>query len=131
VSLTDSLTYNDVPLNLKVLGQLTLSAGVEQRPVIRLSPTAGEWRFSGTTSSSPPTRSCLVLDGLWVCGADIVLAGEFDCVTITCCTLRSIKFVGTGKGRLTGIRHFVLAEWRCYSLFGLGRILANPARHKH
>jgi hypothetical protein len=83
LTLADSLTYsppNCGPAEVSVRGSLTLRAGELQRPLIRLS--AGKrWVFSGATGSS------LVLEGLFVSGADIVLCGKFDSVTLSCCTL--------------------------------------------
>ncbi len=85
VTLTDSLTYS-ASTDVKVTGQLTICAGIERRPVVRWLTKPGvwnQWTFTGTD----PGPNCLVLDGLLLSGADIVLAGNFDCVTITCCTL--------------------------------------------
>jgi hypothetical protein len=84
-TLTDSLTYTHAP-EVKVEGQLTIRADVEQRPVIRWELGSGaeaSWKITG----SGPNDNCLVLDGLFLSGADLVLAGHFDCVTINCCTL--------------------------------------------
>jgi hypothetical protein len=85
LTLTDSLTYTPTT-NVNVQGQLTVCAGIERRPVLRWPTKTGvwtQWTFTGTD----PGPNCLVLDGLLLSGADIVLAGNFDCVTITCCTL--------------------------------------------
>jgi hypothetical protein len=80
-TLGDSLTYV-TPAEVTVGDALTLRAGERQRPLIRLQrkPPA-PWRFIGGLSSK------LTLDGLMVSGGDIVLAGQFDSVTISCCTL--------------------------------------------
>lgn len=78
-ALTDSLTYDGAP-NLSVAGGLTLRAGNRQRPLIRLASGIA-WRIVGEPSSN------LGLDGLFVSGGDIVLTGDFDGVTLTCCTL--------------------------------------------
>jgi hypothetical protein len=83
VTLDDSLTYSDLD-TVVIKGALTFCAANEQRPIIRIAPGPGrsaEREFQGTSGS------CLVLDGLFWSGADLVLSGEFDCVTITCCTL--------------------------------------------
>jgi hypothetical protein len=86
LTLNDSLTY--APLaNGTVQGQLTIRAGIEERPVLRWTPTSGPaspWTLTGQPGTTP---NCLVLDGLFHSGKDVVLAGDFDCVTITCCTL--------------------------------------------
>jgi hypothetical protein len=84
LTLGDSLTYTGAD-EVTVNGQLTIRADNEQRPLIRLpvpSPgSAAGWVFTAND------ESCLVLDGLFISGGDIVLRGQFDCVTITCCTL--------------------------------------------
>jgi hypothetical protein len=83
LTIEDSLTYTDIDL-VQVDGCLTVCAANEERPVIRLAPTAGGWTEIVLKGS---TGSALVLDGLFVSGADVVLAGTFDSVTLTCCTL--------------------------------------------
>ena len=82
LTLADSLTYTALD-DVTVRGCLTVRAANEQRPVIRLAPTV-QPTFTGATGT---TGNGLVLDGLFFSGADIVLAGEFECVTLTCCTL--------------------------------------------
>jgi hypothetical protein len=97
--------------DMVVQGCLTFRALNEQRPVIRLAPESGEGRhgpgpddhsysgpetlhrgprkrtFTGGSIASGAPGNGLVLDGLFLSGFDIVLKGEFDCVTLTCCTL--------------------------------------------
>jgi hypothetical protein len=84
LTLGDSLTYTTVN-NVSVQGQLTVRAKNKQRPLIRLpQPPAGsvtEWIVTGDEGS------CLVLDGLFLSGGDVVLGGDFKRVTLTCCTL--------------------------------------------
>jgi hypothetical protein len=88
-TLGDSLTYTvsgGSPGDaIQVQGPFTLRAENKQRPLIRLPEgpvgTSFEWVFASKD------QSCLVLDGLFISGGDIVLRGDFDCVTITCCTL--------------------------------------------
>lgn len=80
VTVNDSLTYTgaqDVP----AVEQLTIRGQNRTRPVIRFNPVTQQWIFTGNPGST------LVLEGLLVSGADIVLRGTFDQVTITCCTL--------------------------------------------
>jgi hypothetical protein len=79
-TITDSLTYVGAP-DVKVNGALTLRAENQQRPLIRVNQAPGRWSFTGIGECS------LVLDGLFVSGADIVLIGSFDSVTLNCCTL--------------------------------------------
>ncbi|WP_404558434.1 hypothetical protein [Bradyrhizobium niftali] len=79
VTLNHSLTWpgaNDVDVS----GELVIQAGNHQRPVLRFGP-GDIWTLTGAEGSS------LVLDGLLISGADIVLAGSFDRVVISCCTL--------------------------------------------
>jgi hypothetical protein len=86
VTIDDSLTYTAMD-DVTIEGCLTIRAGNSQRPVIRLAPStvdATKIRFNGSVS---PAGNCLVVDGLFFTGMDLVLSGEFDCVTITCCTL--------------------------------------------
>jgi hypothetical protein len=77
---TDSLTY-DGASDLTVTGALTIASGNNQRPLIRLGATR-PWTITGGN-----TDAVLVLDGLFISGQDIVLAGQFASVTITCSTL--------------------------------------------
>src|SRR6202007_1996861 len=78
VTLADSLTYGGASA-LSVQGQLTLRAGQLQRPLIRFAMRQ-PWIITGTAGS------CLAFDGLFVSGADIILCGTFDAVTLRCCT---------------------------------------------
>jgi len=82
VTLEYSLTYTALD-DVTVRGCLTVRAEDKQRPVIRLAPTV-QPTFTGATGT---TGNGLTLDGLFFSGADLVLAGEFECVTLTCCTL--------------------------------------------
>jgi hypothetical protein len=80
IVVTDSLTY-DGASDLTVTGALTVASGNNQRPLIRLDATR-PWTITGGS-----TDAVLVLDGLFISGQDIVLAGQFASVTITCSTL--------------------------------------------
>src|SRR5208283_2759444 len=51
-----------------------------QRPVIRWNGGGATWTMTGTGQS-------LVLQGMWLQGADIVLAGSFDTVSLRLVTL--------------------------------------------
>ena len=89
VTLADSLTYDTVA-DAGGITQLMLRAENGQRPLIRLpvSPPASVWTFTGAPGPAPDTPDAqLVLDGVFVSGADIALAGSFDTVLLTCCTL--------------------------------------------
>jgi hypothetical protein len=83
VSINDSLTYTAV-LNASNIEQLTVTAENQTRPVIRLGPPQQggpiEWVFNGSAGGS------LVLEGLLVSGCDVVMSGNFESVTLTCCS---------------------------------------------
>ena len=87
LTLIDSLTYaaiRDVGSNTTPLKAVTIQAQNRARPVIRplaTAPNPTPWVFYGEPGSS------LVLTGLLISGIDIVLQGEFDSVTLNCCTL--------------------------------------------
>ncbi len=80
ITVGDSLTYGGAP-DLTVQAALTLRAENEQRPLVRLDPSA-PWVITGGS-----TAASLTLDGLFISGQDIVLRGTFASVTVTCCTL--------------------------------------------
>lgn len=74
----DSRTYTSVTPTA-VDQALEIHAGNEQRPLVRQS-VGGTWTFTGKPNAT------LLLDGLFISGGDIVLDGDFDTVTIHCCT---------------------------------------------
>lgn len=81
VLVQDSLTYTSV-VDVTVT-KLVIRGENERRPVIRFGPASpSAWTFTGAGSDA-----VLTLDGLLVSGADIVLAGTFDTVTIVTSTL--------------------------------------------
>jgi hypothetical protein len=91
IRINDSLTRDTVPDAID-FSTLTIQAGIRQRPLIRLgaplpsppsppAPSPVEWVLQGASSAD------LVLDGLFVSGGDIVLRGDFNSVTVNCCTL--------------------------------------------
>jgi hypothetical protein len=88
VTINDSLTYTNTSsppgaLDVTVTGTLTLQAGNNQRPLLRLDPDPAQpWLIHGASDDST-----LVMDGLFISGNDIVLTGTFAAVTLTCCTL--------------------------------------------
>jgi hypothetical protein len=96
LTIQDSLTYDVLrDPGIIVSGQLVLRAANGHRPVIRLRPKVdkwSDWTIAGATTppSSPggvvSSGNCLTLEGLFLSGADLVLTGDFDCVTLTCCT---------------------------------------------
>jgi hypothetical protein len=76
VTIGDSLTYTAVP-DLIANGALTIRGANQLRPVLRIQ---SDWTITGVNGQ-------LNLDGLLNSGADLVLAGSFDSVTISCSTL--------------------------------------------
>ena len=79
IIIDDSLTYDPVS-DVSGIEQVTIAAANQRRPVIRVAPGA-EWILTGAGQ-----QSSLVVDGLLFSGGDIVLKGDFDTVTIRCCT---------------------------------------------
>ncbi len=84
VVINDSLTYGP-PANLgslKPIKDIALLGKNQQRPLVRwtASPRV-EWTITGAPSAT------LVIQGLWLAGADIVLKGEFESVVVRCSTL--------------------------------------------
>jgi hypothetical protein len=84
VEIGDSLTYDVAPpFTLAPSPQsLVVQASNLQRPLVRPPAGTAAWTFTGDASGST-----LVLDGLFVSGCDVVLAGAFDAVTLTTTTL--------------------------------------------
>jgi hypothetical protein len=96
----DSLTYDNAPnytINSTVgPNSLVIRSSNQQRPLIRFAPSSAgstQWTFMG--SSSNGLASALRLDGLFVSGGDIVLAGSFDSVALSNCTLDPGAWDGT------------------------------------
>jgi hypothetical protein len=81
--LADSLTYTSVS-DATNIQDVAIQAADKKRPVLRMpapDPAVSEWSLTGTDGSS------LRLEGLLICGGDIVLRGKFANVTLSCCTL--------------------------------------------
>jgi hypothetical protein len=84
VVIEDSLTYRkfaDVGTHSEPIVSFLCQAGTQQRPVIRVAPGSGPWVFTGGPEAE------LVLDGLLLCGCDLVLRGSFSSVRLTACTM--------------------------------------------
>jgi hypothetical protein len=107
LTITDSLTYAGAA-DVTVRGQLTLTAKNQERPLIRLSASPSQWTITGASSS------CLILDGLFISGCDVVLRGDFNSVTLNCCTLDpgSAASGSTGLGSPPGPLFAVAADGR-------------------
>jgi hypothetical protein len=80
-TITDSLTYNSVTA-LSGITHVAVRAQNESRPLLRLS---SDWTISGSIGGSK--GNSLYLEGLFISGADLVISGEFDTVTLICCTI--------------------------------------------
>jgi hypothetical protein len=89
VVIDNSLTYNLIA-DVNPVARVALLAGSQQRPLIRpdLPQVLGAvspppvWTFTGTGAAE------LALDGLFISGGcEVVLAGSFAKVTLSCCTL--------------------------------------------
>jgi hypothetical protein len=98
VVIGDSLTYTSAPdftiddtagPDTARPNLLVVRAGNRQRPLVRLpvaSPGPSVWTFTGSLGADQ-RGSTLVLDGVFVSGGELVLAGEFDQVTLSTTTL--------------------------------------------
>jgi hypothetical protein len=81
VKISDSLTYAGLTTGLTLpAAPVVLRAEDLARPMIRWAGGGATWTITGAGNS-------LVLQGLWLQGADIVLAGSFDTVTLRFVTL--------------------------------------------
>jgi hypothetical protein len=81
VEIADSLTYPGPTTALALpAASVVLRAEDLQRPMIRWAGGGATWTITGQGKS-------LVLQGLWLQGADIVLAGDFDTVSLRFVTL--------------------------------------------
>jgi hypothetical protein len=79
VVVTDGRTLTAVA-DPVAIENLTIRAEDSERAVIRLDPNGAPWVLTGQDAT-------LRLEGLLVSGADIVLRGSFEEVTLSCCTL--------------------------------------------
>jgi hypothetical protein len=82
LTIGDSLTY-DAVTNVSGIDDVTLRTANEKRSLVRL-PAGSEWQFTGNAAGNGGAR--LHLEGIFVSGGDVVLAGDFLEVTITCST---------------------------------------------
>jgi hypothetical protein len=80
VEIADSLTYPGPAALALPAASVVLRAEDLQRPMIRWAGGGATWTITGQGKS-------LVLQGLWLQGADIVLAGNFDTVSLRFVTL--------------------------------------------
>ncbi len=94
IRIGDSQTYPGPTANLN-LGSSTLAliAADQARPMVRWSSGTATWKITGKDAN-------LVIEGLWIQGADIVLSGTFESVRLRFVTLDP-GTAGTG-GALIG-----------------------------
>jgi hypothetical protein len=93
LKIDDSLTYTGPTQTLTVPAGCTVAVTAEsgQRPVLRWTTgtafTPATWTITGNGSSATGTPTILVLEGLWLVGADVILKGTFDAVYLRMVTL--------------------------------------------
>jgi hypothetical protein len=78
VTLGSSRTFTEIA-DVSGIRDVAVRAANFERPLLR--PAATEWVFTGDGDAM------LAFDGVFLSGADIVLRGSFDRVTLRCCTL--------------------------------------------
>jgi hypothetical protein len=85
IQIKDSYTYAAIS-GISDIANVVIQAVNQCRPVLRWPAPApnsvNEWTLNGGGNQSQ-----LLIDGLLMSGADIVLTGSFDSVTLRCCTL--------------------------------------------
>lgn len=87
ILIEDSLTYTNVR-DLVGISNLLIQADVSKRPTLRLD--GGSWTIEGAGGN-------LSLEGILFSGADIILTGSFESVTLSCSTLDpGQELTGTG-----------------------------------
>jgi hypothetical protein len=94
VEIQDSLTYPGLGAGLDIGAEtLALTGKDGQRPMIRWTASGASWAINGNGGN-------LIIQGIWLQGADLVLTGSFESVTLRFVTLDP----GTpgGKGVLIG-----------------------------
>lgn len=87
VTIADNLTYDavhDLGTGGAAVHRVTVRALNGTRPLIRLDGTS-DWVVKGDAGSGDDHE--LVLDGIFLSGADLVLQGTFKAVRLKCCTL--------------------------------------------
>ena len=130
VEITDSLTYTGPAAALTApAATLMLRAKDGTRPMIRWPGGGATWTITGQGHT-------LVLQGLWLQGADIVLAGDFDSVSLRFVTLDP-GTSGSGNPpfgtaidgmRLAPVRLWVEAK---IGTLSLERCIAGPIRTRN
>jgi hypothetical protein len=86
VTVDDSLTYTAVA-DVPGIRQVTIRGSNRRRPVVRLAGAGQSWTLTAGLPGGGVDCILLALEGLFLSGADLVLAGTFDQVQLSCCTL--------------------------------------------
>jgi len=80
LEIRDSLTYQGAAVDFDVAGDTVALVALDgQRPVIRWT-AGGSWTIQGNQGN-------LIIQGIWLQGADLVLTGSFETVTLRFVTL--------------------------------------------
>ena len=93
LQIDDSLTYTGPTQTLTIPAGCTVAITAQsgQRPVLRWTtgtPAApATWTITGNGGAGSGTPTVLILEGLWLVGADIILTGTFDAVYLRTVTL--------------------------------------------
>jgi len=91
VEIQNSITYEGIAKDLKIGGHtFALTALDGQRPLIR-------WAAGGATWSIEGKGGNLIIQGIWLQGADLVLTGSFQSVTLRFVTLDPGSLNDAGK----------------------------------
>lgn len=90
LQIDDTLTYTGPTQTLTVPAGCTVAVTAEsgERPVLRWTGAGpATWTITGESSAGTGSHTVLVLEGIWLVGADIVLTGSFDAVYLRNVTL--------------------------------------------
>lgn len=85
VTIDDSLTYSVVS-DVAGIVDVTVRGENQRRPVVRL-PAAPAWTLTAAPHGGGVDCVVLALEGLLITGGDVILAGDFDQIQLSCCTL--------------------------------------------
>lgn len=127
VSIEDSLTYPGLGSGLDIGAQtLALIAMDGQRPMIRWTASGATWAINGKGGN-------LLIQGIWLQGADLVLTGSFESVTLRYVTLDPGSSGGAGVlvgAAIDGVSLAPLHLWVQASIttLTLERCITGPIR---
>jgi hypothetical protein len=127
VQIQDSLTYPGLTAALDVgSNTLALVALDGQRPVVRWAGGGGSWTIHGDGGN-------LIIQGIWLQGADLVLTGTFESVTLRFVTLDPGSDGGAGVPIAKAIDGMLLAPVHLWvqariTTLTLARCITGPIR---